>query len=232
MAATRLFVPYPQPHRRGPVHPWKASGSGRRLPDHASRSSPRTSTPARLLNAPRRVRLCHRHSPGRTSPRPARTNGPRARATSTMGAHHRHRHHQVEGLASSTASAYHPRQGTCLRSRSWLLCDANTVLEGVGRVCAFLAVAPTEASSTPSTTPARRPPPSHVRRLIAQRSNRPAICASLENLTSEIGHLRRRLAHPPVNSDVGTAVEGTPRSPRAETAEPASPESQLRLSRL
>ncbi len=52
---------------------------------------------------------------------------------------------QVEGLASSDPALTlpHPRaKERAFVLAPWLLCDANAVLEGVGRVCDLLAVAP------------------------------------------------------------------------------------------
>ena len=143
---------------------------------------------------------------------------------------------QVEGLASSDPALTlpHPRaKERAFVLAPWLLCDANAVLEGVGRVCDLLAVAPDREGIIDAVDDWLEDPAavmSDSDRLIAERVEQASadMRELLENLTGEISHLAdlgAPIGEPPMAPK--TAVEATVipalPAPRAEqTPEPAS----------
>ena len=143
---------------------------------------------------------------------------------------------QVEGLASSDPALTlpHPRaKERAFVLAPWLLCDANAVLEGVGRVCDLLAVAPDREDIIDAVDDWLEDPAavmSDSDRLIAERVEQASadMRELLENLTGEISHLAdlgAPIGEPPMAPK--TAVEATVipalPAPRAEqTPEPAS----------
>ncbi len=146
---------------------------------------------------------------------------------------------QVEGLASSDPALTlpHPRaKERAFVLAPWLLCDANAVLEGVGRVCDLLAVAPDREGIIDAVDDWLEDPAavmSDSDRLIAQRVEQASadMRELLENLTGEISHLADLGAptgEPPMAP--GTAVEATaipalPAPMAEQTQELASPKS-------
>jgi len=146
---------------------------------------------------------------------------------------------QVEGLASSDPALTlpHPRaKERAFVLAPWLLCDANAVLEGVGRVCDLLAVAPDRDGIIDAVDGWLEDPAavmSDSDRLIAERVEQASadMRELLENLTGEISNLADLGAptgEPPMAPETAvkaTVIPALP-APRAEqTPEPASPKS-------
>ena len=146
---------------------------------------------------------------------------------------------QVEGLASSDPALTlpHPRaKERAFVLAPWLLCDANAVLEGVGRVCDLLAVAPDRDGIIDAVDGWLEDPAavmSDSDRLIAERVEQASadMRELLENLTGEISHLAdigAPTGEPPMAPETAvkaTVIPALP-APRAEqTPEPASPKS-------
>ena len=144
---------------------------------------------------------------------------------------------QVEGLASSDPALTlpHPRaKERAFVLAPWLLCDANAVLEGIGRVCDLLAVAPDRDGIIDAVDDWLEDPAavmSDSDRLIAERVEQASadMRELLENLTGEISHLAD-LGAPtgeppmaPATAVKATIIPALP-APRAEqTPEPANP---------